>query len=76
MNTVHFSSASEEWATPAGVYAALDAEFHFDFDPCPLGGIEYGTAPLFVSWSKRRIYCNPPYNKGKDHFWNALRKQM
>ena len=38
MNTVHFSSASEEWATPAGVYAALDAEFHFDFDPCPLGG--------------------------------------
>jgi len=61
---VHFSSASEEWATPADVYAALDAEFHFDFDPCPLGGTEDGTAPLFVTWEGRRVYCNPPYGPG------------
>lgn len=23
------------WLTPPTLYAALDAEFHFDFDPCP-----------------------------------------
>ena len=23
------------WLTPPDVYAELDAEFHFDFDPCP-----------------------------------------
>jgi hypothetical protein len=61
---VHFSSASEEWATPADVYAALDAEFDFTFDPCPLGGTVDGTATLFVPWSGQRVFCNPPYGPG------------
>ena len=61
---VHFSSASQEWSTPADVYAGLDDEFHFDFDPCPLGGTQDGTAPLYVSWSGRRVFCNPPYGPG------------
>lgn len=61
---VHYSSASEERATPVDVYAGLDAEFHFDFDPCPLGGIEDGTATLFVKWQGRRVFCNPPYGPG------------
>lgn len=65
MNTaVHFSSASEEWSTPADVYAKLDAEFHFDFDPCPLGGDQDGTAPLFVSWANKKCWINPPYGPG------------
>ena len=29
-----FSSRTDEWATPSGFYAELDAEFHFDLDPC------------------------------------------
>lgn len=29
-----FSSKSDEYETPADVFNALDAEFHFDLDPC------------------------------------------
>jgi site-specific DNA-methyltransferase (adenine-specific) len=61
---VHFSSTSEEWSTPRDVYDALDAEFKFDFDPCPLGGTVDGTSPLFVRWEGRRVFCNPPYGPG------------
>lgn len=65
MNTaVHFSSASDEWSTPADVYAALNNEFSFDFDPCPLGGDVDGTATLFVRWGGKRVFCNPPYGPG------------
>ena len=29
-----FSSRTDEWATPADTFAELDAEFHFNLDPC------------------------------------------
>ena len=29
-----FSSNTPEWATPKAFFDALDAEFHFDLDPC------------------------------------------
>lgn len=29
-----FSSKSNEWATPADLFKALDEEFHFNLDPC------------------------------------------
>lgn len=61
MTRVHFSSASDRWATPKDVYEALDVEFHFNFDPCPMDGTEDGRARLFSSWEGRRAYCNPPY---------------
>lgn len=32
---VHFSSQRLNWKTPKTVYQILDAEFGFDFDPCP-----------------------------------------
>ena len=67
---VHFSSGSQEWATPTDVYAALDAEFKFTFDPCPLGGTVDGTAPLFVRWFGQRVFCNPPYGPGLRPFLN------
>lgn len=63
-HAIHFSSASEEWATPSDVYAALHEEFGFTMDPCPLGGVIDGTAPLFVKWSGERVFCNPPYGPG------------
>lgn len=59
-----FSSASDRWATPSDLYAALDAEFQFDFDPCPLDGDEDGLAPLFCQWRNKRVFCNPPYGPG------------
>ncbi len=64
MNRVLYKSLSVEWPTADCVYRALDAEFGFDFDPCPLGGTVDGTAPLFVEWDGKRVFCNPPYGPG------------
>ena len=65
---VHFSSASEEWATPADLYADLHAEFGFTLDPCPLGGGVDGTSPLFMPWRGERVFCNPPYGRKETAF--------
>lgn len=48
----------DDWATPKAFYDALDAEFHFDHDPCPLNG----TGGLEGDWGKRN-YINPPYSR-------------
>jgi len=61
VGNVHFSSATDRWATPQEVYDRLNAEFGFDFDPCPLDGTQDGTAALFVDWRGKRVFCNPPY---------------
>lgn len=67
MNTaVHFSSASDRWSTPLDVYTRLNDEFRFDFDPCPLDGNVDGLAPLFMNWSGKRVFCNPPYGPGME----------
>ena len=58
---VHFSSITDHWSTPKTVYDALNAEFGFDYDPCPLNG----TGGLEASWGKR-TFCNPPYSQIKD----------
>ena len=65
MKRILFSSKSCHWATPKALLSDLEKEFHFDFDPCPLGESERdGSAPLFTSWEGKRVFCNPPYNKG------------
>ena len=61
MNRAVFSSASDRWATPTEIYVALDREFRFDFDPCPLDGRVDGLAPLYSEWRDKRVFCNPPY---------------
>lgn len=61
MKRVLFSSASDRWATPTEVYNALNEEFRFTFDPCPLDGEGDGLAPLFCQWAGHRVFCNPPY---------------
>lgn len=49
---------SDNWATPKEFYDTLNAEFHFDHDPCPLNG----TGGLDGDWGKRN-YINPPYSR-------------
>lgn len=61
--SVHFSSASDRWATPADLYAALDAEFRFNVAPCSLDGKGDGLAPLLRHWRGKRVFCNPPYGR-------------
>jgi DNA N-6-adenine-methyltransferase (Dam) len=75
MNRVLFSSKSPHWATPKALFLELNAEFHFDFDPCPLGeATTDGAAPLFTAWSGRRVFCNPPYNAGITPFLERARE--
>jgi site-specific DNA-methyltransferase (adenine-specific) len=47
----------DTWKTPRDTYATLDAEFGFDFDPCPPNPQFDG---LSVDWGKSN-YVNPPY---------------
>ena len=70
LNPGLFSSRSDEWATPREVFAALDAEFHFNLDPCATPEnakcADFYTADidgLTQNWGGRRVFCNPPYGR-------------
>ena len=54
---VVFSSVTDNWSTPKEVYDALNAEFKFTDDPCPL----MGTGGLIRSWGTS-VFVNPPYS--------------
>jgi hypothetical protein len=55
----------DNWETPKDLYAELNAEFNFDFDPCPLFAEFDGLA---TEWGDRN-FVNPPYSrKLKDAF--------
>ena len=47
------------WLTPPDMYSALDAEFHFDFDPCPYP-LPDGFDGLSCEWGQSN-YVNPPF---------------
>ncbi len=49
------------WLTPPDLYAALDGEFKFDFDPCP-HPVPEGFNGLDVPWG-RMNYVNPPFRR-------------
>jgi hypothetical protein len=57
LNRGLFTSQRGNWKTPKALYQALDAEFHFDYDPCPTKPKVDG---LVVGWGKIN-YVNPPY---------------
>jgi len=50
------------WLTPPDLMKQLEAEFCFDFDPCPYPRPE-GFDGLEVDWGKRN-WVNPPFTGG------------
>lgn len=65
-----FSSKSDEWETPQGLFDRLDAEFHFTLDPCATPDNakceKYFTREddgLSQDWLNHRIFVNPPYGR-------------
>ena len=54
----------DNWATPKDFYDKLNAEFNFDFDPCPFndGEITPDKDGLLIEWGQRN-YINPPYSR-------------
>jgi len=52
---------SDNWITPKNVYDELDAEFHFDFDPCPYNPGEILNDGLLIEWGNVN-FVNPPYS--------------
>lgn len=67
---VMFSSATDEWATPQDLFDKLDAEFHFNLDPCANEDnhkcATYFTKEqngLIQNWGGYCVFCNPPYGR-------------
>ena len=59
ISTGLFSSLRRDWKTPRALYQALDAEFRFDYDPCPIKPKIDG---LESEWGGVN-FVNPPYGK-------------
>jgi phage N-6-adenine-methyltransferase len=64
---LYSSRQTDHWATPRWPYDRLDAEFHFDLDPCPLCAHFDG---LRIPWIGS-IFVNPPYSRAKDFLAQA-----
>lgn len=71
-NAVMFSSASDHWSTPSELYQALDKEFNFDFDPCPLNCTKFDG--LSIKWGNMN-FVNPPYSDIKNWMKKAAEER-
>lgn len=70
MNSVMYSSATDEWATPQDLFDSLDREFQFTLDPCANELNHkceryYSRADdgLSKNWGGQSVFCNPPYGR-------------
>lgn len=71
MNTaLHFSTTTDEWATPQWLFDALDAEFGFTLDPCATSQNakckKYYTRTedgISQDWGDQVVFMNPPYGR-------------
>lgn len=64
------SSKTSEWATPQELYDSLNAEFHFNLDPCATkenakcaGFYTKEKDGLKQNWGGQRVFMNPPYGR-------------
>ena len=64
--------ANDEWETPPALFAALDAEFHFDLDAAAtdtnakcVAHFTRANSALTQPWAThgKRVFCNPPYSR-------------
>ena len=67
---VHYSSETDDWATPQEFFDALHQEFGFNLDPCASDTnkkcAEYYTAEkngLHQDWGQSTVFMNPPYGR-------------
>ena len=67
---VHYSSKSNEWATPQNLFDELNDEFNFTLDPCATDEnakcSKYFTIEdngLSKDWSNDVVIMNPPYGR-------------
>lgn len=81
---VHFSSKTNEWATPQDFFDRLDAEFSFDLDPCT-DGLNAKCERFFTeeddglvqSWADSTVFMNPPYGRAiKDWVQKAYEESI
>lgn len=70
MNQVHFSSKTNEWATPQDFFDKLHEEFDFTLDAAATA--ENSKCPKYFSleqdglqqqFTGERVWCNPPYGR-------------
>lgn len=68
--SVHFSSATDLWATPQSTFDALNAEFGFEVDVCAIA--DNAKCEMFFSpeidglsqdWGSAVAWMNPPYGR-------------
>lgn len=72
-NNCLFSSASVEWATPQALFDKLDAEFHFDLDPCSTHE-NAKCAEHFTKAERAKTSCSLGFLiKRRDDRWNVER---
>lgn len=69
-HAVQFSSEFSDWRTPRGLFAKLDAEFHFTLDAAADDDnhlceryFTIETNGLAQSWKGERVWLNPPYGR-------------
>ena len=60
LKSVMFSQSTQHWASPDDMFMALDREFGFTLDPCPL----HATLDAFSFQWNGIVYVNPPYGRG------------
>lgn len=75
MMNVHYSSKTNEWATPQYLFDELDRDFNFTLDPCATEENaecdKYFTIEddgLIQDWSNDIVFMNPPYGRYIKHW--------
>jgi phage N-6-adenine-methyltransferase len=81
---VHYSSKTDDWATPQDFFDALDEEFGFDLDPCASASnkkcnkhFSLEENGLEQDWGQSTVFMNPPYGREiKDWMKKAYESSM